>query len=58
MSEGNCTLGSLGLCATQKKKKGKIYMYSDDQIKKIEIGGTCGTNGEEERCMQSFVGET
>ena len=51
-------VGELRALRYSKKKKGKIYMYSDDQIKKIEIGGTCGTNGEEERCMQSFVGET
>jgi hypothetical protein len=28
--------------------------YSGDQIKKIEMGGACGTYGEEERCMQGF----
>jgi hypothetical protein len=32
--------------------------YSGDQIKKHEMGGTCGTYGEEERCIQDFGGET
>jgi hypothetical protein len=29
-----------------------------DQIKKDEMGGTCGTHGEEDIFMQDYVGET
>jgi hypothetical protein len=32
--------------------------YSGDQIKKIEMGGACGTYGGQERCRQGFGGET
>ena len=32
--------------------------YSGDQIKKNEIGGTCGTYGRKERCKQGFCRET
>jgi hypothetical protein len=32
--------------------------YSDDQIKKNEIGGACGTYGGQERCIHYFGGET
>jgi hypothetical protein len=32
--------------------------YGGDQIKKNEMGGTCGTYGEEERCKQGLAGET
>ena len=31
---------------------------SGDQIEKIEMGGACSTCGGEERCIQSFGGET
>ena len=31
--------------------------YSGDQIEKNEMGGTCGTYGGEERCVQRFCGE-
>jgi hypothetical protein len=31
---------------------------SDDQVKKTEMGRTCGTYGGEERCIQGFSGET
>jgi hypothetical protein len=30
---------------------------SGDQVKKIEMGRTCGTYGGEERCIQGFSGE-
>jgi len=26
-----------------------------DQIKKNEMGGACGTNGEQEKCKQGFL---
>jgi hypothetical protein len=29
-----------------------------DQVKNIEIGRACSTNGGEERCIQGFSGET
>jgi hypothetical protein len=32
--------------------------YPDDQIKKNEMGGAFGKYGVQERCTQSFVGET
>ena len=32
--------------------------YSGDQIKNCEMGGTCGTYGLEEKCIQGFGGET
>jgi hypothetical protein len=32
--------------------------YSGDQIKKNEMGGACGTNARQERCIQSFGGDT
>jgi hypothetical protein len=36
-----------------------LYKYhSGDQVKKTEMGRTCGTYGGEERCMQGFSGET
>jgi hypothetical protein len=31
---------------------------SGDQVKKTEMGRTCGTFGGEERCIQGFSGET
>jgi hypothetical protein len=31
--------------------------FSVDQIEKNEIGGACGTNEGEKRCMQGFGGE-
>ena len=31
--------------------------YACDHIKKNEMGGTCGTYGEKERCMRGFGGE-
>ena len=31
---------------------------TDDQIKKIEIGGACSTYGGEERSIQGYGGET
>jgi hypothetical protein len=30
--------------------------YSDDQIKKKEMGGPCGTYGGQKRCIQGFGG--
>ena len=33
-------------------------IFFSDQIKKNEIGGACSAYGEEERCIQSFGGET
>jgi hypothetical protein len=32
--------------------------HSGDQVKKTEMGRTCGTYGGEERCIQGFSGET
>jgi hypothetical protein len=32
--------------------------YSDDQIKKNEMGGAFGMHGGEERCTQELGGET
>jgi hypothetical protein len=32
--------------------------HSGDEVKKTEMGRTCGTNGGEERCIQGFSGET
>jgi len=32
--------------------------YSGDRIKKNEMGGACNTYGGEQRCIQSFDGET
>jgi hypothetical protein len=32
--------------------------YSDDEIKKIEMGGAYGTYGRQKRCVQGFDGET
>jgi hypothetical protein len=32
--------------------------HSGDQVKKTEMGRTCGTYGEEERYIQGFSGET
>jgi len=32
--------------------------YSDDQIKKNEMGGECGMYGGEERCTQELGGAT
>jgi hypothetical protein len=32
-------------------------MISGDQVKKTEMGRTCGTYGGEERCMQGFYGK-
>jgi hypothetical protein len=31
---------------------------SGDQVKKTEMGRTCGTYGGEERCIQGFSGKT
>jgi hypothetical protein len=31
---------------------------SGDEVKKTEMGRTCGTFGGEERCIQGFSGET
>jgi hypothetical protein len=36
---------------------GLLY-HSGDQVKKTEMGRTCGTYGGEERCIQGFSGET
>jgi hypothetical protein len=33
-------------------------MDSGDQVKKTEMGRTCGTYGGEERCIQGFSGDT
>jgi hypothetical protein len=33
-------------------------LYSSPNIKKTEMGRTCGTYGGEERCIQGFSGET
>jgi hypothetical protein len=35
-----------------------IGYYSDDQVKKNEVGGACSTYGGGERCIQDFGGET
>jgi hypothetical protein len=35
-----------------------IKYYSSDEIKKNVMGGTGGTHGKEERCIQGFGGET
>jgi hypothetical protein len=37
-----------------------VYLgrHSSDQVKKTEMGRTCGTYGGEERCIQGFSGET
>jgi hypothetical protein len=35
-----------------------IKYHSGDQVKKTEMGRTCGTYGGEERCIQGFSGET
>jgi hypothetical protein len=35
-----------------------VKVISGDQIKKTEMGRTCGTYGWEERCIQGFNGET
>jgi hypothetical protein len=35
-----------------------IVRYLDDQVKKTEMGRTCGAYGGEERCIQGFSGET
>jgi hypothetical protein len=35
-----------------------IEYYSVYQIEKNEVGGTCSTYGEEERCIQRVGGET
>jgi hypothetical protein len=32
--------------------------HSGDEVKKTEMGRTCGTYGGEERCIQGFSGET
>jgi hypothetical protein len=32
--------------------------HSCDQVKKTEMGRTCGAYGGEERCIQGFSGET
>jgi hypothetical protein len=32
--------------------------HSGDQVKKTEMGRTCGIYGGEERCIQGFSGET
>ena len=32
--------------------------HPDDEVKKTEMGRTCGTYGREERCIQGFSGET
>jgi hypothetical protein len=32
--------------------------HSGDQVKKTEMGRTCGTYGGEERCIKGFSGET
>jgi hypothetical protein len=32
--------------------------HSGDEVKKIEMGRTCGTYGGVERCIQGFSGET
>jgi hypothetical protein len=34
-----------------------LLIYVGEQIKKNEMGGACGTYGEEERLIQGFVGE-
>ena len=33
------------------------YRYLGDEIKKNELGGTCGTDVGQERCIRSFGGE-
>jgi hypothetical protein len=35
-----------------------VSVHSGDQVKKTEMGRTCGTYGGEERCIQGFSGET
>jgi hypothetical protein len=32
--------------------------HSGDEVKKTEMGRTCGTYGGEQRCIQGFSGET
>jgi len=32
-------------------------IYSSDQVKDDEMGGACGTRGQE-KCVQSFSGQT
>jgi hypothetical protein len=32
--------------------------HSGDEVKKTEMGRTCGTDGGGERCIQGFSGET
>jgi hypothetical protein len=33
-----------------------VTSHSGDQVKKTEMGRTCGTYGGEERCIQGFSG--
>jgi len=40
------------------KLYGLSQHYSCDQIKKNDMGGACSTYGRQERCKQSFGGET
>jgi hypothetical protein len=35
-----------------------VCYNSGDEVKKTEMGRTCGTYGGEERCIQGFSGET
>jgi hypothetical protein len=35
-----------------------LIYHSGAQVKKTEMGRTCGTYGGEERCIQGFSGET
>jgi hypothetical protein len=34
------------------------WYHSGDEVKKTEMGRTCGTYGGEERCIQGFSEET
>jgi len=35
-----------------------LYRYSEDEIKKIEMGRECGTYGGEKKCIRGFGVET
>jgi len=48
--------GIPGDCRRLHNEELQSLYYACDHIKKNETGGTCGTYGDEERCMRGFGG--
>jgi hypothetical protein len=46
------------IIAVSYQQQQRALYYLGDQLKKNELGAACGIYGVEDRCIQSFGGET